>query len=376
MSNHQSLFHRPKDASYFLTHSIGLLPRSTDDCLRSAYLDQWRSGGEDIWNGWLDGIGEFRQALATLLNSSADQFCPQTNVSSGLSKVLMALPREPGKNVIVATERDFPSASFVLKQAERLGFSLKLIPEAEDLQALDTWDRVIDAKVAVAFITQVNYNTNRLAPVEQIADLCREKSVFSIVDTAQATGIVDIDLSNTCCDILLGSCIKWLCGGPGAGFLWLKKDLIEQLRPYDVGWFSHRDPFEFDIHNFEYADNASRFWGGTPSVAPFVAASNSIKVISKIGVSNIAQHNRLLTQKLIDCVPRECFASPLDLNKKGGTSVLAFKRQRELEKVMRANKLLFDSREFGIRISPHIYTSESDISKLIDCLQEHLKKVK
>lgn len=371
--DNSSLFQTPDDEHYFLTHSIGLMPCSTERVLQESYVGPWRSGAEDIWPKWLAGIDEFNQALAVLLNSDASQFCPQANVSSALSKVIMALPKRTGKTVIVASESDFPSAGFVLKQAEKLGYSLKLIPESQDIQSLSTWEKALSQNVHTVFITQVHYNTNKLIPVEDIASLCDARGITSIVDTAQATGIVPIDLADSKCDIIVGSCIKWLCGGPGAGFLWLSENIMQDLEPYDVGWFSHQNPFEFDIHNFDYADSASRFWGGTPSVAPYVAASNSIKLISKIGVENIRKHNRRLTEKLLATVPDKYVVSPHDLDMKGGTTVLRFDDQKRLEGLMREQKMLFDSRKFGMRISAHIYTSDHDIDCLIACIEEYQK---
>ena len=369
--DYQRLFHRPDNKHYFLTHSIGLMPRATEHALHDHYLSPWRSGADDIWSQWLTGIDQFNQALATLLNTNASQLCPQANVSSALSKVIMALPKRAGKNVIVASESDFPSAGFVLKQAERLGYTLKLIPESEDLQSVATWEKALANDVHTAFITQVHYNTNKLIPVEQIAELCESRGITSIVDTAQATGIVPIDLSESKCDVVVGSCIKWLCGGPGAGFIWLNEKIMATLEPYDVGWFSHQNPFEFDIHNFDYADNASRFWGGTPSVAAYIAASNSIKLITDIGVDTVRAHNRRLTAKLLEHVPDSCIVSPKNLDLKGGTAVLKFDDQTLMENIMRDNKNLFDSRQYGIRISPHIYTSDQDIDCLIECVNEY-----
>ncbi len=374
--DYQALFHLPAQSRYLLTHSIGLMPRSTEAAMRDHYLKHWQSGTEDIWSHWLAGVDQFKQSLANLTNSSPSQFCPQANVSSGLAKVLTALPfseqmKRTGKNIIVATESDFPSAGFVLKQAERLGYTLKLIPKKEDLQSLSTWEKVLTKEVHTAFITQVHYNTNTLVPVEQIAELCRTKEITSIVDVAQATGIVPIDLSTSHCDVVVGSCIKWLCGGPGAGFIWLNEQIMSQLEPYDVGWFSHKNPFEFDINNFEYADDASRFWGGTPSVAAYVTASNSIDLINDIGVEKIRKHNRRLTRKLLSAVPEESVMSPNNLDKKGGTVVLKLGNQQALEHRMRDSKLVFDARQYGIRVSPHIYNTEEDIECLIECINEH-----
>ncbi len=371
-ANYRQLFLCPEHEHYFLTHSIGLMPKSTEACFDSNFLSHWQSGSEDIWSHWLDGISQFKQALAALLGSDAKQFCPQSNVSSGLSKVLMALPKIPGRNVIVASESDFPSAGFVLQQAERLGYRLKLIPKEEDLQSLSSWEKVLSESVHTAFITQVHYNTNKLIPVEQIADMCRAKNIISIVDSAQATGIVPINLDASNIDIVLGSCIKWLCGGPGAGFLWLNENHIDTLEPYDVGWFSHKNPFEFDIHNFEYANSADRFWGGTPSVAAYIMASNSLRLINQIGIEKIVKHNQKLSQRLLNGVPEQSIVSPKGLSKKGGTVVLRLDAQFALETRMRNNNILFDSRQYGLRLSPHIYTVEDDIDRVIECISAHL----
>jgi selenocysteine lyase/cysteine desulfurase len=365
----ETQFHKPKTESYFLTHSIGLQPITTASYLSKHYLEPWQMGSESIWPKWLNAISDFNLALASLLNSDADLFCPQSNVSSGLTKVIQALPKKENRRVIIATESDFPSAGFVLQQAEKLGFELRLIPKDEDLQSIDVWDKAITDDVHTVFVTKVLYNTNKLIPVKQICELSRLRGATTIIDIAQAAGIVPIDLQTLDADIVVGSCIKWLCGGPGAGFLWLRKDLIEELRPMDVGWFSHQDPFEFDISNFDYHTAAARFWGGTPSVSAYVAATNSIQLISDIGVDTIRNYNRAMTRKIMSVVPEECVNSPIDLAKKGGTLVLKFSNQKTIEKNMRANGILFDSRQYGMRLSPHIYTNENEIDLLLECFK-------
>ncbi len=359
-------FHKPSQGHYFLTHSIGLMPISSDAFLKDNYFRHWQSGGEEIWPVWLDEIELFNRALANLLNSSPEQFCPQVNVSSGLSKVIQSLPESNKRNTILATESDFPSAGFVLQQARRLGLQVRLIPKGEDLQSLEVWEAALTSDIHSAFITHVHYNTNKRIPVQSINEICRDRGIMSIVDIAQSVGIVPIDFQAFNADIVIGSCIKWLCGGPGAGFLWVDKDLIEELNPIDVGWFSHKNPFEFDINNFAYADSTARFWGGTPSVIPYVVARNSIETIAKIGVETLLQHNQRLSQKIMDKLPEDCIASPLDLDKKGGTLVLKFPDSEKVEQALKDKKIIFDARQYGIRLSPHLYTSDEDVGVLID----------
>ncbi len=365
-TNYQNLFHLPLEQHYFLTHSIGLMPQSTGSSFEKSFTQPWVSGSEDIWPQWLNAISEFNAALARLLNSNTDQFCPQSNVSSGLSKVMASLKSLTNKPVILASQSDFPSTGFVLQQAEKLGFELRFIPKGEDLQSLETWDKALSSDVAIAFITQVHYNTNVLVPTEAIAQLCDARGIVSIVDSAQATGIVPIDLSDSKIDIMVGSCIKWLCGGPGAGFVWLNKKIMTALEPTDVGWFSHQNPFEFDINHFEYANNAARFWGGTPSVAAYVMARNSIDLLNGIGIEQVRDHNRQLTRYLLNAVPEQAVVSPLDLDLKGGTVVLKFAHQEKVSESLKARGILFDARQYGLRVSPHIYTQKADMDALIE----------
>ncbi len=366
--NISTLFHKPADSHYFLTHSIGLQPKQTSSELQNQYLHPWQTGSEDIWPQWLETIDAFKAALAKLLNTSAHLLCPQTNVSSGLSKIVSSLPKKPGKSVIVASETDFPSTGFVLKQAEKMGYTLRIISKDQDLQSPEVWSEHLRGNTIMALITQAQYSSNRLNPISEIGSLCREKDIISVVDAAQSIGISNIDLTSLKIDVLLGSSIKWLCGGPGAGFLWVNQSTLERLEPSDVGWFSHLNPFEFDINSFIYADDASRFWGGTPSIAPYICATTSVNLLLKLGLDHIIDHNRQLCQTIMDNVPARFIASPLDLSKKGGTVVLSLPDSNAFQERLSNRKILHDCREYGVRVSPHIYTTSADIERLLNCV--------
>ncbi|MEM7357951.1 MAG: aminotransferase class V-fold PLP-dependent enzyme [Pseudomonadota bacterium] len=360
------------DHIYLLNHSIGKMPRSALTYTQAHFFDHWQHQTPEAWPLWLSEISEFQNALASMFNSQASAFCPQTNVSSGLSKVLEALPEKAGADVILCTENDFPSAGFVLKMAERLGFQVRMLQKHLDAQDPNVWADALGNDVHSVFITHVHYNTNKLVPVADICKLARDRGITSMVDTAQSSGVVPIDLQAWDADVVFGSCIKWLCGGPGAGFLWVNPDLLDQLQPRDVGWFSHRDPFEFDIHNFEYATNANRFWGGTPSVLPYVIATNSIRLMDNFGVANIRHHNQQLSQILLEAIEPRFFSSPTDLALKGGTTVIKFAEQERVESALTEAGVEFDAREHGIRLSPHIYNTEEELRQVAECLAQSI----
>jgi selenocysteine lyase/cysteine desulfurase len=359
----------PAEGIYLLNHSVGRMPTSARDHVGAQFFDAWENGTPDPWPLWMNALGEFNQALAELFNTNAEQFCPQTNISSAISKTLAALPKRDGKNVILMTENDFPSVGFTLKQAERLGFSVRFLPTEADPQSVDTWADALQDDVACALVTHVHFNTSRQIPVTEITRLTRDRGIFSIVDIAQSSGAVPIDLQQWQADVVVGSCVKWLCGGPGAGFMWVDADIVTSLEPADVGWFSHKDPFEFDIHNFEYADNASRFWGGTPSVLPYVVATNSIRQMHSIGIAKVREHNLRLTQKVLDSIDPEFAVTPIKQELRGGTLVLKFPRQDHVKAALDEAGVLFDVRPLGLRISPHIYNTEQEIDRVIECLK-------
>ena len=372
-SNIEKHFAKTADEIYLLAHSIGLMPASTPDAIQTQFLDIWQSNPTDAWPKWLDAISEFKIALSELFNGDASAFCPQTNISSGLTKVIQSFPKSAdrkNRNTILLTENDFPSVGFVLKKTESMGFNIRVIPRSEDPQDLETWKNALTDDVCCALITHSHYNTSRLIPVEGITRITRERDIISIVDVAQSSGVVPIDLKRWRADVILGSCIKWLCGGPGAGFLWVDPDLVSSLMPVDVGWFSHQNPFEFDIHNFDYAADSSRFWGGTPNVLPFVLATNSIKWLTDFGIENIREHNQKLTSLLADSINKKNIISPLDCSERGGTLVVKFPEHEKVSEALERANVRFDSREEGIRLSPHIYTTADEINQIASVLNK------
>lgn len=365
---HHKLF-VPAQGIYLLNHSVGRMPTTTRDGVEQHYFKAWEQGKPDPWSEWMQSFDAFKSALAVLLNGDSHAFCPQTNISSALHNIISALPApNANKNVILLCEHDFPSAGFALKQAERMGYKVRFLPSDADPQQVDSWSDALSNDVHTVLITQVHFNTSRLIPVQQITEISHKRAIFSIVDTAQSVGIVPIDLNQWQADAVVGSCVKWLCGGSGAGFLWINPERIEQLQPIAVGWFSHQDPFEFDIHHFQYASDSRRFWGGTPSVLPYVVATNSINIIHNIGVEKIRKHNQALNQYIVENIPASDLNTPSVPAKRGGTLVINPNNIERAEQALLAAGVAFDRRALGLRLSPHIYNTQDEMETVLDCL--------
>ena len=366
-----------QSGAYLLSHSIGLPLKSAEMQLNSAFWDPLKGADSGIWAKWLGEIDEFRLQLAGLLGAQSRGICPQSNISSALTKILFSLPHDKQKTTIVLSETDFPTVGFIAEQATRLGYPVEYIPASKDLLDLNVWSDVLHNNVGVLLATHVQSNSGIKIPISSVLEIAKSRNIISIVDVAQSIGIVPIDVKQWQADFLVGSCVKWLCGGPGAGFLWVSDEIIDRCRPIDVGWFSHDSPFEFNIHNFRYASDALRYWGGTPTVQPFLLAAHSIKQINKIGLKDISNHNRLLVERLISSMDPVHLASPAAPENRGGTVVLNFKDyQHQVEQKLLNEKVRFDTRSEGIRLSPHIYNNESQIDNLVEIISSCITSTK
>ncbi|WP_158768458.1 aminotransferase class V-fold PLP-dependent enzyme [Paraglaciecola sp. L1A13] len=370
-SNIQSegaFFSVPK-GMYLLSHSVGCLPVQTSSVVAQKYFAPWQQKGGDAWPEWLGIIDQFCHELGMIFNASDVDFCPQLSVSSGLSQYLQSLPPLPNKpkRTVLMHATAFPSLGFAVQGLAEYGFELKLIDKDIAPNDLDAWQAHMTDDVAVAVITHVHSNSGELSDIVEISKLCRAKQVPVVVDIAQSAGVIPIDLQDWQADVVLGSCVKWLCGGPGAAFMWVNPSHLDDLQPKNIGWFSHENPFEFDIEHFAYAKGAKRFWGGTPSVLPYASAMVGIQQIRKIGVSNIYAHSKNLQSIVLGSAATH-LAKMINLEQSGGTLCLALEKNildRLANKLTQSN-VYYDRRENSIRLSWHIYNTEQEARKVAD----------
>jgi len=344
----------PEGGPYFLTHSIGPMTTLGRKYLDEHYLAPWSTHGGEAWPYWLTLLDKFHGALSKLLGGSEDEFSVQPNLSAGLSKYLLSLPCSDTPLKILMHAHAFPSMGFVVSALPAEGYELVLIPEDRPAHDPNVWAEYLSGGIDVALITHVHSMTGVLSPVEDIANIAKDKGVKVLVDTAQSAGIIPIHIPNWDVDAVFGSCIKWLCGGPGAGWMWVKSADLPNLTPITAGWFSHANPFEFDIRNFKFSDTAKKFWDGTPSVAPYAIALGGIETILDIGVENIRAQNLKLMQT----------ARPdFEFAQNGGTICFeAGDRADKIENALRRMKARFDRRKNILRLSLHVTNTDEDAS--------------
>ncbi len=385
------------NGTYMLGHSVGALPKVTIQGNES-YLQSWAQSGGNAWPLWLEKVNDFRAQLALVLDGNSNDFCPQSNVSSGLSKFLWSLPDGLKHKKIVCTEFEYPTVIYVIQQMQRAGYEVEILKgDGDGCVSLDRWSEVLKQGVSVALVSHVQYGNSHCNPVAEFVKMCRDHNVISIIDIAQSAGVVPLSVTHWNADCVVGSCVKWLCGGPGAGFMWVNAARLNALLPRDVGWFSKQNPFSHDA--FKYADSALRFWGGTPSVAPFVMAAASLKFIKTLTVEQVNEANQRLTHRLIEGLAdirdgqpgqgRFGINLPTLQAPRGGTVtlsialMLAHKDQdlalncqdlgHDLCAELAMQKIHVDFKAgYGVRISPHIYNTVAEIEEVISAVRQFL----
>lgn len=367
----QDKFHLPGN-HYFLSHSVGAQPKSYDAAVSAGYAEPWRRDGVDVWEPWFAALDRFRAGLGPLIGARADDICLQTNVSSGISKILFSLPERARRTKIVLTEDDFPTVGFALAQARRMGYELVFLPGGERLADPDTWAPAFHDDVQLVVATHVYSNSSVKAPCADIARRARERGVFSLIDIAQSAGAMPVDLNGWAPDFAVGASLKYLCGGAGAAFLWAEPDAAARCAPIDVGWFSHADPFEFDIHHFEYAPGAARYTGGTPSIAPFAGAVPGQEILAACGIERIFEYNQALLDRLFEKLPAEAVLSNTAAATRGCAALIRVRDYDEAAAALREAGVVHDTRLGAVRVSVHLYNDERDIDALADVVKPFL----
>lgn len=360
----------PCSGCYLLSHSVGRLPVDATREFADRYIAPWTGGAAEPWGAWLEIVEDFRVAVAALIGARAAEICPQANLSAGLAKVLQSLPGLTDRREILLSERDFPSMGFVIDRARALGCVPRFLPPGTDERDPGAWAAQLTEETALALVTHAQSNTGVAVPVREICAAARAVGALSVVDAAQSVGILPLDTARLEADFLLGSCVKWLCGGPGNGFLWVREALLERCEPMDVGWFSHAQPFEFDIRRFRYHPDALRFWGGTPAVASQALALPGLRLLAEIGVERLRAHNLSLGNRLLAGTPSSARVSPAEPSQRSGTVVLDFGSLNDaVAASFTSVGVSVDRRPTGFRLSPHIYNSERDIDIAVDAIQ-------
>jgi selenocysteine lyase/cysteine desulfurase len=360
-----------KEKTYLNSCSQGAL--STD--VRQAYdtyLRDWDELGSP-WELWVERMEAARQAFAGLINAEAGEVAVTTSVSAGVSALASAMDFSGERNKIVVSDFEFPTIGQIWHAQEQRGAQVVHVPAAGNIIPLERFAEAIDERTRLVSITHVCFRNGSRLDVPAIVELAHQKGALVLLDSYQALGTVPIDVKALQVDFLSGGVLKYLLSSAGLAYLYVRKDLIPQLHPTAVGWFSQANIFAMDIYANTPAPTAARFESGTPPVPNIYAGLAGIKLIQSIGVPKIERHVGDLTGAIKEGAMRRGFnlVTPVDPARHGALVTIRSHNVGLLVKRLAAGGIITSSRDDNLRISPHIYNNLADIDRLLDCLTQH-----
>jgi len=367
--------------TYLVSHSLGAMPVTVRQRMME-YATTWETKGVTAWaDEWWDLPMRAAEGISRLINAPEGTVAMHSNITTMESAVLSCFDDgelRRGRNVIVSEERNFPSVLYLLRAWTRShGAELRLVPSDDNI-TVDT-QRMVDAIDEDTFLVPMSHVLFRSAYVQDakaIIEKAHAVGALVVLDAYQSVGILPVDVRNLEVDILLGGVLKWLCGGPGGAFMYVRRDLLQRLTPGFTGWVAHKRPFAFDPGEIELREDAFRMMNGTPSIPALYAATEGPNIILEAGVGNIRAKSLRQTALLIEAANREGWNvhSPVRDADRGGTVTIDPPHAYEVSRAMIAQGILVDYREgAGIRIAPHFYNTDMEVRAAADAVRTILE---
>ncbi len=372
LSAYRDRFPILRDCTYLINHSLAAMPAAAEDRLLE-YARMWRERGIRSWGeGWWEMPVTIGDQLGRIMGAAPGTIVMHQNVTVAEEVVISCFRKglfeSPGtRNRVVYEEANFPSVRY-LYQAQP---DLEVVAVEDDRAIVET----IDERTLLVPISHVLFKNAEIQDVEPIVRRAHELGAYVVLDCYQSAGVVPFDLAALGVDFAVGGSVKWLCGGPGAGWLYVRPDLAERLEPTFVGWQGHARPFAFEPE-LEYAPGVRRFLTGTPNVPALYAASAGYDIIEEIGVERIRERSLTLTSLLIDLLEAAGFeiSSPREPARRGGTVLVRTPDDPAVHRELGERGIICDFRpDAGIRLGPHFFNTEGElretVAELVDIVE-------
>jgi kynureninase len=354
------------ECTYLISNSLGAMPARARDWL-SRYADQWAHKGVTAWDEWLALVDRSAGLVARILGADARDVIMQPNVTTAQWILTSCVEFHPRRNKVVYSSLEFPTVHYVWQSQTRHGARVEIVPSSDGIRVdTDAMLAAIDEHTVAVPISHVLFRSSAIADVAPIIRRAHDVGALVFLDVYQSAGSLPLDVTALGADAVVGGSLKWLCGGPGAAFLWINPAAQERLRPALVGWFGHRQPFAFSMEVFEPADGAWGYVGGTVSPAALSAAQSGLEIIAELGVPAIRERSLLLTDYVIAKARERGLQvrTPLEPGWRGGHVSLDFPGSAQACQELLARGVLVDWRpEAGIRVAPHFYNTLDDIDR-------------
>lgn len=353
--------------THLVSHSLGAMP-ATARAAMQRYADTWAGSSVAAWTEWFPRVRAIADQLGAIFGAPAGSVVLHQNVSTLANTLLSALRPTPERNRIVASTHDFSTMRYLLQAHD--GHEIELVDvDSTDGEAIAA---AVDERTMLVAVSHVFYGTSTLLDPAPVIAAAQAHGARSLIDSYQGVGVVPVDVGAMGCDFLVGGSIKWLCGGPGVCYLYVKPDVAETLHPRQTGWLSHADPFAFEP-SLREAPGAWRFLGGTPNPLACEVASCGYEIVGSLDIEAVRAHSLALTRRLMDGAQElGCtIQTPAADARRAGTVVMDFDGAAAACDALQARQFWVDHRPgYGLRVSPHFYTSADEIDRFLATLRE------
>jgi kynureninase len=355
--------------TYMISHSLGAMPRGVHDQMR-AFADLWNHRGIQAWeDGWWDMPYQVGNLLGEIVGAAPGTITMHQNVSVAESIVASCLDFSGARNKVVYTDMNFPSVMYVWEARRRQGARVHMVT-SDDGITVDTGKLLdaIDEQTLVVPISHVLFRSAYIQDVRAVVEKAERVGAMVVLDCYQSAGTVPFSLRDLGVHAAVGGSVKWLLGGPGAGYLYVRPDLLNRFEPAITGWAAHAHPFDFKTGPIDYAEGIARWMHGTPAVAPLYQCRPGYEIIREIGVERIREKSMRQTARLIEAARARGMRvnSPLDPERRGGSVVIDVPEGKRVCAELIRRKFLVDYRPgAGVRMAPHFYISDDECDATI-----------
>jgi kynureninase len=358
--------------TYLVSHSLGAMPRKAGEYLQQ-FADTWSSRGVRAWHeGWWEIGRETANILAPVLGARKNTISMHQNVTVAQAIVASCFSYDGSRRKIVMTDLEFPSNHYLFEGFRRYGAEIVYVPSPDPVRLdLDRFLETIDERTVLVPLSLVLFKSAFLTDARAVIEKAHRVGAHVVLDVYQGAGTVPIDLDGWEADFAVGGSVKWLCGGPGAGYLYVRPDLAETLRPAFVGWAAHEAPFDFATGEIRYARAPERFQSGTPNVPSLYSARAGYEIVASIGVPAIRARSLALTRRLMDAARAAGYRlnTPDADRERGGSVIVDIPNASAVADELIRRGVIVDHRPgAGIRIAPHFYNTEEEIDRAVEML--------
>jgi len=366
-----------ENTTYLISNSLGAMPRGVYDAMKG-YADTWATRGVRAWEErWWMLAAEVGAEIGALMNAPRGSVSTHQNVTTCQAVVASCFDFSGKRNKVVYTDLNFPSVMYFWEAQRAYGARVHMVRTDDGIRV--PTERLLDAideTTLLVPISHVIFRSSFVQDARAIIEKAHRVGAHVVLDTFQSLGNVPVDVEALHVDFACGGVLKWLCGGPGVGYLYVRPDLGRKLEPKLTGWFAHRNSMGFEIGPILYTDPPFRFMNGTSHIPALEAARPGLRIIAEVGVQRIREKSKKQTARLIELADRHGWTvnSPRDPEQRGGTVSIDMPNSQEVCRELLKREILVDWRpQAGVRMSPHFYNADRELEVAIGAVEEILK---